>query len=260
MNPLFVHHQQLPSTNDFALQWLKSARSGETMVVTTDHQFEGKGQRNRAWDQQPNLDLAWTLAHKRVASLLGNVHTSAPFAFNKSIALRACEVVESILPIQVEVGIKWPNDIMLRSSATHDLWQKCAGLLIENTWRGSHWEGMALGIGMNVHSARLDEPGRISLADLGLSIPDLRTISERLFAAISPVLMTNEPALADELAYQKRLIGKNTWETYTLGEVTGKGQILEVDNLGRLWINWEPTADTLMVQDSSELTWDWLNR
>ena len=162
--------------------------------------------------------------------------------------------------MHVEVGIKWPNDIMLRSNATHDAWQKCAGLLIENTWRGSHWEGVALGICMNVHSARLNEPGRISLADLGLSIPNLRTISERLFAAISPVLMAIEHVLADELAYQQRLIGKNSWETYTLSGVTGKGQILEVDDLGRLWMNWEHTADSLMVQDSSELTWDWLNR
>ncbi|MFZ9054216.1 MAG: hypothetical protein ACO2ZL_00300, partial [Flavobacteriales bacterium] len=172
----------------------------------------------------------------------------------------ACEVVEYTLPMHVEVGIKWPNDIMLRSNATHDVWQKCAGLLIENTWRGSHWEGVALGIGMNVHSVRLDEPGRISLAALGPSIPKLRTLSKRLFAAISPGLMANETALADELAYQQRLIGKNSWETYTLSGVTGKGQILEVDDLGRLWMNWEYTADSLMVQDSSELTWDWLDR
>jgi len=42
MNPLFVHHQQLPSTNDFALQWLKSADAGETMVETTDDKMNGR--------------------------------------------------------------------------------------------------------------------------------------------------------------------------------------------------------------------------
>jgi len=260
MNPLFVHHQQLPSTNDFALQWLKSADAGETMVVTTDDQIKGRGQRHYEWDQQPGLDLAWTLAHKRDATRTTQFAASAPFAFNKSIALRVCAVVESMLPQHVEIGIKWPNDIMLRAGATHDVWQKCAGLLIENTWRGSHWEGVALGIGMNVHSTRHTESGRIALSDVGPSIPDLQTISKQLCADISPLLMTQQTGQADESAYQHRLIGRNAWEVYTHCGVTGKGQIQEVDNHGRLCMQWELAGDLLIVQDSKELTWDWLNR
>jgi biotin-(acetyl-CoA carboxylase) ligase len=260
MNPLFVHHPQLSSTNDFALQWLKSAGAGETMVVTTDDQFKGRGQRQHEWNQQPGLDLAWTLAHKRDAERTRHFDDSAPFAFNKSISLRVCEVVESILPSHVDIGIKWPNDIMLRSDATEDVWRKCAGLLIENIWRGRHWEGVALGIGMNVYASRQAEPGRIALTDVGPSIPDLRTMSKQLYADISPLLMAQEIAGADESAYQKRLIGRNAWELYTHREVTAKGKIQKVDDRGRLCMQWEPAEDILIVQDSKELTWDWLNR
>lgn len=230
------------------------------MVVTTDDQIKGRGQRHHEWDQQPGLDLAWTLAHKRNATRTTQFDASAPFALNKSIALRVCEVVESILPAQAEVGIKWPNDIMLRSDATDRHWQKCAGLLIENTWRGSHWEGVALGIGMNVHSTRHTESGRIALSDVGHSIPDLQTISKQLCAAISPLLMAQQSDARVESAYQNRLIGRDAWQVYTHREVTAKGQIQGVDNHGRLCMQWELAGDLLIVQDSKELSWDWLNR
>ena len=41
-----------------------------------------------------------------------------------------------------EVRIKWPNDVLIR----HDgAWKKCAGILLENHWKGQNMHGIVIG-------------------------------------------------------------------------------------------------------------------
>ena len=58
---------------------------------------------------------------------------------NMAVALSLRSTLLSVLPnhrSEASVLIKWPNDVVLWHAQTH---RKCAGILVENVWRGSEW-------------------------------------------------------------------------------------------------------------------------
>ena len=69
---------------------------------------------------------------------------------NMAVALSLRSTLLSVLPnhrSDASVLIKWPNDVVLWHAQTH---RKCAGILVENVWRGSEWTHAVIGIGANV--------------------------------------------------------------------------------------------------------------
>ncbi len=124
------------STNEIA-QNLLPAGVKEGTVVITDAQTAGKGQAGNQWHSAPGQNLTFSLILQPTF-----LKPNEQFLLTVAVSLGIKDMLEDILP--GEVKIKWPNDIYFRD-------RKIAGILIENTLRGSSFVVAVVGIGLNVN-------------------------------------------------------------------------------------------------------------
>jgi BirA family biotin operon repressor/biotin-[acetyl-CoA-carboxylase] ligase len=132
------------------------AASGEPegLVVATDFQVAGRGRLDRRWDARPGDGLLVSVLLRPVG--LGRERWHLVTAGAGLAAQDACRRVA-----EVEVSIKWPNDLLVDGS-------KLAGILAE-----ASGAAVVVGMGLNVHSgppgaAVLDQAAgrRVSRAEL----------------------------------------------------------------------------------------------
>ena len=139
-----VHLSETDSTNNYARVLLRDKMPIEGTVVTTDNQTNGRGQRANLWVSEPNLNLTCSYI-LRPAFLAAKDQ----FLLSASVALSVFDVLSDELTDQ-SVKIKWPNDILVDE-------KKIAGILIENSLRGSNIDHSIVGIGMNVNQIQFTE-------------------------------------------------------------------------------------------------------
>lgn len=264
MKVFFQHLKQTTSSNDIASTWLKQADPGSACVVTTEEQTGGRGQRGRTWDQQAALDLAWSMAIKWPLDGRGESKIPEPILFNKAIAVAIWTMVDSLIPAPGLTGIKWPNDILIRQDGNQIAWQKCAGMLIENVWKGERWDGTVIGVGININSDRSEETGRTSLRSETQTWSDISRLAVNLQKEVMRQMHSLEQdAGAIEAAYQRALIGTDQWHPYTLLNEKGWGKINAVGQDGELQMHWRvsdaSSAKKISVNQSNHLRWDWLD-
>ena len=161
----FVVFPELESTNS----WLKSAPSDtivDGMICLTDHQVKGRGQYDRSWASEPNVNLTWSFlmrpdTHDRLFLLtLANIHAVA-------------NVMERIYGL--ETMMKWPNDLIVRG-------KKVAGVLAEAVFNVNHLDRFIVGIGLNVNQATF--PAHLAEAASLSQLLGRPLVRERLLAEI----------------------------------------------------------------------------
>jgi BirA family biotin operon repressor/biotin-[acetyl-CoA-carboxylase] ligase len=111
---------------------LDAARDGarEGLVVAADEQTAGRGRRDRVWSAPPGSSLLVSILLRPPAPL-------APLS-TAALALSARDAVAAVTG--VEVGIKWPNDLVVPGAAVGDPTgpdRKLAGVLAEADWPAS---------------------------------------------------------------------------------------------------------------------------
>jgi BirA family transcriptional regulator, biotin operon repressor / biotin---[acetyl-CoA-carboxylase] ligase len=128
---------EIESTNSYAIAGLNGGTLSHGDVVQAQHQLAGRGQRANSWQNQSGKDLLMSVILQ--PQLRG--------AHNTFLLSMACSVAMSTLLSKycTDVRIKWSNDIYCGA-------RKIAGILIENCWRGEHWQSSVIGIGLNVNS------------------------------------------------------------------------------------------------------------
>lgn len=143
------------STNDLAAEKAREA-CPEGLVVHTDHQTAGRGQRGTQWQAAPgeNLTLSIVLRPTFLAP-------REQFKLSVSMALGVRDALQDCLPNH-QVHIKWPNDILI------DL-KKAAGLLIENNLSGGKIAWSIIGIGVNVNQQHFDEVAAFAFPPVSLA-------------------------------------------------------------------------------------------
>lgn len=259
MKFISAHFDELSSTNDEGLQWLKIAKPDTGFIITTDHQINGRGQRSHSWDQRAAQDLAYSIAMKWPLELDNQPHD--PIVFNKLMALNLLDMIQQFLPEHREIRIKWPNDVLIKSSIDRT-WEKCAGILIENTWRGNRWDGVVVGLGINVNSSRHHELGRTSLRDQGIPEVSLLELRQQMTTSIQQNLAKPIAQEVIERRFNENLLSRGKWKSYRFNNLEGLGRIEAVDAHGNLVLDWKPSEDepskSVVVSDSNELNWDWL--
>lgn len=127
----------LDSTNNYAMSLVDDGMAQHGLVVWTKHQISGKGQRSKVWIDDEN-NLKFSLIVKPT------IQPDHIFQLSMLVALTITQYLQRILPNNAKVKIKWPNDIYIND-------KKTAGILIENTFRGNHWNFAVIGIGLNVN-------------------------------------------------------------------------------------------------------------
>jgi BirA family transcriptional regulator, biotin operon repressor / biotin---[acetyl-CoA-carboxylase] ligase len=140
------------STNDVALEKVRSREVAEGSIILTDSQTKGRGQRGNNWWSEPGKNLTFSLVLQPYF-----LDTSEQFELNIIVSLAVSELLSDYL---YGIKIKWPNDLV------HEDGGKIGGILIENIVNQRGIEYSVLGIGLNINQDFQDLPMATSFLSL----------------------------------------------------------------------------------------------
>lgn len=124
----FVDVRRVSQTGSTNADVMELGRSGdpEGIVLVADSQHAGRGRRGRTWVAPPGTSLLCSLLLRPPAAVADLV--------TATLSLAAAEAVDHLGA--AEVGIKWPNDLVLVDDAPADgrPARKLAGILAEADW------------------------------------------------------------------------------------------------------------------------------
>lgn len=145
------HHEEIGSTNDRALAWLREGTAPHGTVITADRQTAGRGRRGRSWQCAPGDGLL-------VSVILRPGSLRDPQRFG-ALGLAVAVGLRAGLPtFDPPVALKWPNDLLVGG-------RKLGGILCEARWVGDAPE-VVVGFGINVRPGAIDP----TLADVATSL------------------------------------------------------------------------------------------
>ncbi|MDY6800055.1 MAG: biotin--[acetyl-CoA-carboxylase] ligase [Bacteroidota bacterium] len=124
------------STNSYAVQLLKSKNVEEGTIVFAYEQKAGRGLGQNNWESEKRKNLTFSII--LFPRYLPIQHH---YMLSKVISLGLFEYAASKLD---EIKIKWPNDIYYKD-------KKLAGILIENSIKGTTINYSVAGIGLNLN-------------------------------------------------------------------------------------------------------------
>ncbi|OIN60843.1 biotin--[acetyl-CoA-carboxylase] ligase [Arsenicibacter rosenii] len=219
------------STNDEAAQIIASDEPAEGLIVITDAQLAGRGQRGNVWQAESGQNLTMSVILR--PSFLS---ATEQFWLNMAVSLGITDALESFT--EGLLRIKWPNDIYVENTKT-------GGILIENTLQGAGIACSVIGIGLNVNQVQFIYPSATSLQKRfpmpdGYSLPSLlTTIAERLEQRYLQLRAGKRADL--KTAYLQRLFRYQEEHWFEREDEQGywqrfRGYIVGIDETGRLAI------------------------
>jgi len=139
--PELEFHEEIPSTNGRLLEWAREGAQPFSTVVARA-QTQGRGRAGRIWVSEPGAGL-W------ISVLLPPPPGGPPGVSSVVAGVAAALAVEDVAG--VEVGLKWPNDLMTRMSPDLPGLGKLGGILCEAvTGTGPGSGQMVAGTGINL--------------------------------------------------------------------------------------------------------------
>ncbi len=184
--PLQINHiDSCESTNQ---SLLTAAEEGAPVgsVLVARGQTAGRGRRGRAWLAEPGKTLTFSV----LWTFPVDPQSINGLSLAVGVALyRALNVISlGPRPAGVRFGLKWPNDVLLRTDGLPDA--KVGGILIESVIRkaseGSRELAVVIGIGLNclaseaLQSAVIDQP----VAALSDGFVDKQTLTPDAFLPV----------------------------------------------------------------------------
>lgn len=145
------------STNNYVKRMIanQNVEAHDELIVTTDVQTAGRGQRGNSWETEPNKNLIYTMLVHPESLLPSHI-----FFLSEVVALSVCQALKSFLPPEKaeRMSVKWPNDIYYGD-------KKMAGILIETDLMGRRVANGIVGVGVNVNQEHFlsDAPNPVSL-------------------------------------------------------------------------------------------------
>ena len=215
--------EELSSTNDYASEIVHNGFVPDFMVVMTDFQTKGRGQRGNHWVSAAGQNLLFSIVVHPT-----EIPIKEQFIISQAVSLALCEVVSLYCE---SVCIKWPNDIYVGD-------KKIAGILIENSLNNKKIATSIIGIGLNVNQTEYDDvPNPTSLrAELGKELKRDEVLEQFLsrFRQLYASISTDAEKIRSE--YKARLFQFEKMSQYK--DVTGtfSGQIIDVADDGQLLI------------------------
>ena len=222
---LFVRKNEINSTNNFALELIKTQNPSAGTVVLTLSQTKGRGQSTNMWESErgKNLTISIILTPEFLP-------ISQQFQISLVISLGVYDYLSNYLK---NVSIKWPNDIYIEN-------EKIAGILIEHSIMGSTLSHSICGLGLNINQTKFksNAPNPTSLAILSSKEYDLDLELTKLLTCIENRYFQLEDGEFDELEndYLKSMYWMN--ETHHFSDEKGEfnGVIVGITEYGQLRI------------------------
>lgn len=218
-----VYLTECHSTNDVALEFVRSGKATHGMVFWTLKQTKGKGQRGSSWYSEPDKNLTFSIVLKHKS-----LNVSSLFLLNVAVSLAVHKVLATFSDM---IFIKWPNDFV------HVNKGKIGGMLIENSISGNHVQYSVVGLGINVNQVQFPFPSTGSLRHLvGFDI----SLGYLLEEALASIEVYYNQLIRGELdtfipSYLDRLYRFQKWAAYDDG-APFEGKIVDVEQDGRLVI------------------------
>ncbi|MEP1097062.1 MAG: biotin--[acetyl-CoA-carboxylase] ligase [Cyclobacteriaceae bacterium] len=214
------------STNDELSALLRKSSSPEGLVIYTDHQRSGKGQRGNVWLDEPGKNVLMSVLLKPTYLKISDQHL-----LNVVIGLSIIRSVGRYLG-EERVKLKWPNDVLIDS-------KKICGILVENTLQGETLENSIMGIGFNLNQKAFGLPNATSLTMQTGEEYSRKSFIENLLVDIEYFLLKLKNGQQNLLLqlYHEKLYLKGVTSSFQdeSGEFTGT--ILGIDNTGKLIVS-----------------------
>ncbi|MFY9611333.1 MAG: biotin--[acetyl-CoA-carboxylase] ligase [Blastocatellia bacterium] len=138
-----LRFEQLTSTSDLARE-MAAAGAEEGIAITAREQTAGRGRLGRVWSSAPGEGLYVSLI------LRPPIRPGASAVITLAAAVAVAETLS--LDVQLEVDIKWPNDVLASG-------RKLCGILVETAIEKEQLLYAVMGIGVNL--AQRDFPEEI---------------------------------------------------------------------------------------------------
>ncbi len=222
------------STNDEAADKIAHNQADEGLIVITDRQTAGRGQRGNQWEAEPGTNLTFSLVLR--PSFLNAVEQ---FWLNMAVSLGITDALDPLAgPL---LRIKWPNDLYIGN-------QKLGGILIENTLQGHTLAWSVIGIGLNVNQTGFQYPTATSLQSR-FPLPegyDLSGVLMSLLEGIERRYLQLRAGNRDIIraSYLQRLFRYQEEHAFRADGNMFRGIITGVDPTGRLLVQVGPDLRT----------------
>ena len=175
--------------------------------------------------------------------------------FNMAVALSFRASLERLRPphaAEAKVQIKWPNDILITQEGSS---RKCAGILVENVWRGTSWSATVVGLGVNINSERLASPFHAtSLRDAWGITMQPADEGQRLAQDLMEQLAHPMHPTSVLRGFKAHLFGLGAERCFDVGDQTRKGVLSDVDEQGRAKFAWAEGRQDDWLQ-SGDVKW-----
>lgn len=218
-----IYLEATTSTNDIAKK-LGMEGEKEGLVVVAEQQTSGRGRMGRSWSTHSGEAIAMTMLLK----------PDIPVNQGPSITpLLAISIVKALKDlIGIEVGIKWPNDIVLGS-------KKLCGILTEMSISNGKINCIIVGMGLNVNQESFED----EIKDIAISLRGFSGSYYKRKEILSSILNQFEinyeifkkrgiGAFRDDLKKYSILMGKDI-EICDIGENL-KGKAIDIGEDGSL--------------------------
>ncbi|WP_170167006.1 biotin--[acetyl-CoA-carboxylase] ligase [Paracoccus methylarcula] len=129
--------ERVDSTNAEAFR-LAPRLSGPAWIMA-HRQEAGRGRRGRPWADPPGNFAATLVLHPD-----GSPADAARLSFVAALALH--DALTGLCGPQLNIALKWPNDLLLNGG-------KLSGILLESAGAGKQMNALAIGIGVNLANA-----------------------------------------------------------------------------------------------------------
>ena len=164
-----IHFDEIASSNEEAKRLAREGADDGTVVVA-EAQDAGKGRLSRGW-YSPHSKGIWFSVILRPTFL--------PQEAPKCTLMSAVAIVRAAKHFNLDVGIKWPNDILSSDG------KKLVGILTEMSAEMERINYVVIGTGINVNMSREDFPDDVKDIATSLSMIAGHTLSRvELFAEI----------------------------------------------------------------------------
>ncbi|RIW13655.1 biotin--[acetyl-CoA-carboxylase] ligase [Algoriphagus lacus] len=210
------------STNDKALELIRSGKAKEGSIVICANQTRGKGQRGNSWEVESGQNLTF--------SLILEPHfldISEQFNLNMMVSNSIRRLLQEYLP---DLKVKWPNDLVIPGSG------KIGGILIENILSSSAWEFAVVGIGLNINQRQFGISKATSLAKVTGGQFDLEELFRMLIAHLEQGYISLKKGKIEDIRrdYLLHLYLREEWAFFKDESTAFEGKILGVSKDGKL--------------------------
>ncbi len=232
----YIFFKEIDSTNDYA----KRCRELEDgTVVLAENQTSGKGRKGREWISSIGKGIYFSIILKP------KIPIKEILRFSLIFPLSVKEAVEK--NTELEVCIKWPNDLYLNGN-------KFAGILMESEIEANEVSRIIVGIGINVNNDFSDFENLENIAtslkmETGKEIDRKKLLCDLLESIENKYgeFFINKSKIIDDI--NSSLLWKNQKVKLIDGNHEIEGELLKIDETGGLVVKTETGIQTIYSGD-----------